>query len=183
MKPSGTIGFLLAFLCVAVAGVPEEEQAIKADYEKLLIVKYGEAEGNLDGFFRRFSKGVHMKLMKFFDEPSEDDLDIRAETVNLTYVDDEDKIPDIIVFEGNVHFTHSGGTVRAGKATVDMQTNEVLLTDKPVADWPPIQGWEAEYFRINLDTGELKGGPGKVREIDIRRKEPSPDADNPADPD
>lgn len=183
MKASGTTGFLLAFLCVAVAGAPAEEQAIKADYEKLTIVKFGQAEGNLDGFFHRFSKGVHMKFMKFFDKTSDDDLDIRAETVDLTYVDDEDKIPDLIAFEGNVELVHQNGTVRADKATVNMQTKEVLFTGNTMTDFPPIRGAEGEYIRMDLETGNFVVGPGKVREIDMRRKERSPDADSPADPD
>lgn len=180
MKPCWAAGLLSAFIWAATANVPAQEQAIKKSvYEKLEIV-YGEVEGNLNGFFHRFSKGVHMKFMKLFDKASEDDLDVQSETVEFTYIDDEDKIPDVIVFEGDVQFAHQSGTVRAEKATVDLQTNEVLLTGNITYDLPPVRGGEAEWIRINLDTGKVTAGPGKLREIDLRGGENAPGSGNSA---
>lgn len=180
MKPWRAAGLLSAFIWAAVAGVPAEEQAVKTVYERLEIA-FGEVELNLDGFVHRFSKGVHMKFMKLFDEASEDDLDVQAETVEFTYIDEEDKIPDVIVFEGNVQFAHQSGTVHSEKATVDMQTKEVLFTGNITYDLSLLRGGETEWIRMNLDTGKVKAGPGKVREFDLRSKDNAPDSGNSAD--
>ncbi len=180
MKPWRAAGLLSAFIWAAVAGVPEEEQAGKTGYERLTLEKFGGMEGNLDGFIHRLSDGVHMKFMKLFDEASQDDLDVQAKTLELTYIDEEDKIPDVIVFEGSVRFVHQSGTVRAEKATVDMQTKEVLFTGNITYDLPPVRGGETEWIRMNLDTGEVKAGPGKVREFDLRSGDNAPGSGNSA---
>ena len=182
MKPCWAAGLLSAFIWAAVAGVPAEEQAGKTGYERLTLERFGGMEGNLDGFIHRLYDGVHMKFMKLFDEASEDDLDVQAETVEFTYIDEEDKIPDVIVFEGNVKFVHQSGTVRAEKATVDMQTKEVLFTGNITYDLSLLRGGETEWIRMNLDTGEVRAGPGKVREFDLRSKDNAPDSGNSAEP-
>lgn len=181
MKASGTTRFLLALLCVA-AHVFAEEQAVKTDYECLKLEKFGGMEGNLDGFVQRLYDGVHMKFMKSLNMASEDDLDVHAETVELTYIDDKDKIPDVIVFDGNVRFSHPSGTVRAEKATVDLQTNEVLFTGNVTADSSRIRGAEWEWIRMNLDTGDFVTSPGKIREIDLRDEDSVADSGNSTDP-
>lgn len=182
MKPCWAAGLLSAFIWAAVAGAPAEEQAGKPAYEGLRLEKFGGMEGNLDGFVHRLSKGVHMKVVKLMDEASEDDLDIQAETVEFSYRDDKDKIPDVIVFDGKVRFEHSSGTVRAESATVDLQTNEVLFTGNVTADSPRIHGAEWEWIRMNLDTGDFVAGSGKIREIDLRGEDSVPKSGNSADP-
>ncbi|MDK1020995.1 MAG: hypothetical protein QGD90_05110 [Candidatus Hydrogenedentes bacterium] len=178
MKPWRAAGLLSAFIWAAVAGVPAEEQAGKTVYEVMKLEKFGGFEGTLDGFIHRLSGGVHMKLIA---EVSEDDLDIRSETVEFSYGDQEDKIPDVIVFEGNVRFAHQSGTVRAEKATVNMQTKEVLFTGDVTADLSQIRGAEVEWIRMNLDTGDVVAGPGKVREIRLRSEDSAPVSENSAD--
>lgn len=185
MKPYWTAGLLSAFIWAAVVGVPAEEQAGKTVYERLELVKFGGMEGKLKGSLLRVDRlygGVHIKLMKLFDKKSEDDLDIQAETVEFSYGDDEDKAPTVIVFEGNVRFAHQSGTVRAEKATVDLETNEMLFTNNVTADLSKIRGAEVEYFRLNLDTGDFAaGGPGKLREWDLRSEDSAPVSENSAD--
>lgn len=183
MKHCFAFGLLAVLIWAAAADVPAQERGIKTDYEKLTI-EYGEFEGNLEGLMHRLSKGVKMKFMKFFDKPSNDDLEVQAETVNFTYIDDKDKIPDLIVFEGKVRFSHPRGTVHADKATVNLQTEEVFLTGNSTADWPPVREWKADWFRLDLDTGLLTAGRGTVREIDLRGgdKDKDPETANTRDP-
>lgn len=179
MKTWRAAGLLSAFVWASVAGVPAEEQADKTTYEALKFERFGGFEGGLDGSLHRLYEGVHIKVIA---EASEDDLDVQAETVEFSYHDDEDKIPEVIVFEGNVRFAHQSGTVRAEKATVDLQTNEVLFTGNVTADLSQIHGVEVEYIRMNLDTGDVVAGPGKVREIRLRSEDNAPDSGNSADP-
>ena len=167
MKYRWFTAIAVALIWTTSAGIPAEEEAINTDFEKLTI-EYGEFEMDLDGYIKRLSKGVKMKFMKFFDKPSEDDLDIQAQTVNFKYLDAEDKIPDLIVFETDVVFSHPKGSVRADRATVNLQKRQAVLTGNPVANWPPVQGWEAEYFEIDLELGQLIAGRGIVKEFDLR---------------
>ncbi len=171
-------GLMCLFLSAVLLGVLAEVHADETIYEALQLHKFGQLEGNLDGALHRLSGGVHLTLIA---ESADDNLDVEAQTVEFLYSDDEDKTPTVIVFEGDVRFSHQSGTVRAEKATIDFEKREALFTGNPKADMSRIHGAEVEFIRLNLDTRDLvAGGPGKVREIRLRDEDDAPGQANPA---
>ena len=174
-RPSG---FTFLFYSATLLGAFAQEPIDETTYEAMEFHKFGGLEASLDGpliQLHRLYEGVHLTLIA---ETADDNLDIEAQTVEFTYSDDGDRMPSVIVFEGEVRFTHVSGTVRADKATIDLETKVVLFTGNPKADMSQIRGLEAEYIQMNLDTGDIVLGPGKVREIDLRGEDEVSDTAN-----
>ena len=166
------------FYSVVLLGTQAEDAVGGTAYKALQLHNFGRLEGNLDGTIHRLSGGVHLTLIA---ESADDNLEIKAQTVALSYSDDENKTLIGIVFEGNVRFTLKNGTVLAEMVTIDLETKEALFTGNPKADFSPIHGAESEFFHIDLDTGDfVAGGPGKVREIRLRDEDDAPGQANPA---
>ena len=168
---------LMCLVCSpALLGAIAEEPTDETVYKALRLHKFGRLEGNLDGSLDRLSGGVHLTLVA---EKADDNLEIKALTVELSYSDDDNKTLTIIVFEGDVRFTHQKGTVLAEKVTIDLETMEALFTGNPKADIPPIHGAEVEWIRMNLDTNDVVAGPGKVREFRFRDEDDARGLANP----
>ena len=170
-------GLMCLFYSAALFGALAEGPADKTVYKALQVHKFGRFEGNIDGSLDRLYRGVHLTLIA---ESADDNLEIKAQTVEFSYSDEDKKTLRIVVFEGDVRFTHQKGTVLAEKVTINLETKEALFTGNPKADFSPVLGAESEFIRIDLDTGDLVAGPGKVREIRLRREDDAPGQANPA---
>ena len=170
-------GLMCLVYSAVLLGALAEEPTDKTVYKALQLHKFGGFEGNIDGSVDRLSGGVRLTVIA---ETADDNLDIEAQTVELSYSDDDIRILTLIVFEGDVRFTHQKGTVFAEKVTIDLETKEALFTGNPKADLSQIRGVEVEFIQMNLDTGDIVAGPGKVREIRPRDEDDAPGQANPA---
>lgn len=158
----------VALLCVFVSSALAETDDVETNttYKAIEFRRYGLFEGNLNGTLRRISEGVDMRLIA---EESTNDLDVQSKTVEFSYEDEDAATPNRIVFEGDVIFVHSQGTVRSEKAVVDFDKAEAVFTGSPSVDNEQIQGVEAEYITLDLNTQDFIMGPGKIREIRLSK--------------
>lgn len=168
-----------AFGLSVFVSAQEEDAGESAAFQAVQLHHFGLLEGNLDGTIQRLSEGVHMTLIA---EDSENNLEIKAQTVTFSYKDQEDKSPSSIEFSGNVHLIHQAGSIHAQKATIDLETKVALFTGNPTGDVSIIKGIDVEYIKMDLETRDLVAGPGKVREIRLQKEDKDPDAPHAREP-
>lgn len=182
MKQKSIHAVLMCLFCsTLLLTASAKEQIAKTAYHELQLHKFGGLEAKTDPLFqfKSLTDGVHLTLVA---EKEDDNLDVKSQTVGFTYLNEEAKQPSVIVFEGEVQFTHLSGTIHAEKAAIDFETNVVLFTGNPKADISIAEGVEVEFIQYNLDTGEIVFGPGKIRKITLRKESDSPNSVDSPDP-
>lgn len=155
----------------AGAGENRKETASDANqqFESIRVEWQGELVGNLSGTLQKITKGAHLIIVA--KEP-QNNLDIRAESVEFEYASPEDRMPARMHLEGDVVVTHQNGAVRADKVDLDFDTGEAMFTGNPRVENAQIRGAHVSYIQLNLHTQEyVMGGPGRVEEIQLTAPE------------
>lgn len=135
-------------------------------YKYIELRRVGTMTGNYQSghFLHSMTGGVDMT---FVAEVREDDLLIRAQTADFTYVDETSGSPSKIHLTGKVYIENMGNTIRAGKADIDFDSGEALFVDHPEMDTEQVQGLRADRIQINLETGDYEMSSVRIKKLDL----------------
>ena len=159
-----------ALLMAALPGAAQAQDAFSG-YDTLEIIHCDELSLSLlDGRIEYLKGGVDIQLKS--GNPAFPPLPLKCDNMFFDYAEDSDGALSRVRLEGNVDVTHPQARVRAGRAVWDFETNVLTFEGNPVIDTAEIKGMRAEKITINLTTNEmLLTGNVSVEELPLSKQE------------
>ncbi len=167
------LSVLVPMLVFATSALPEEQQS-DADtgdgelgaYTQLRLDKVGHLVGSISrGTVQKMSDGVEIALLS--EDPEAEPLPLAADTVTLTYSDEDSSMPEVILLEGDALIKHPEATVRSERAEWDFKGGLLVFTGNPTMDSARLKGLQCEKIVLDFEKDTFEAFQGKADVVDI----------------
>lgn len=82
-------------------------------------------------------------------------LDLKADVLEIRYADDISKSPSFIYMEGNVDIFIQGRKILSDKADIDLENGLAVFTGKIIVTLPDSEPITAKRMTLNMNTSKL----------------------------
>lgn len=153
MKP---ITLIIVLVILSAPGAAVAQGAFgDSRYVAFQIHRAEEVMGNYREGSRvhKMTGGVHIT---FLAEDPEENLDVKAETMDFLWSEGGDAELSRILLRGDVLITDRGNVISAEQADVDFESGLAVFTGNPAMNTEQVQDLRAEKIIVNLKTGDFE---------------------------